>query len=150
MFASSAAAARVVGFTHEAIWCEAPGCAHALTEGAALVREQDRVRHYGPACVRKTLGWTFTLKDLQAIEARRHAAFVMDLAYVHATFVAQDRDRCLRVESVLDTLSPATVAERVVLEAARGRLFGVITPVVQAEPEDAEPEDAEPEDARLG
>jgi hypothetical protein len=137
MFASSAAAPRVVGFTHEAMWCEAPGCGHTLPDGAALVREGDRVRHYGPACVRRTLGVAFTRTDLLAVESRRHAAFVMDLAFVHAAFVGQDADLCRRIEPVLETLAPATVAERVVLEAARGRLISVIAPVTDAEPEDA-------------
>ncbi|GAA0320653.1 hypothetical protein [Kineococcus aurantiacus] len=123
MFSPVLTAARVVGFTREGGWCQAPGCRHPLQEGAALVRDADGVlRHYGPACVRRVLGLALTATDLRAIEARRHAAFVMDLAFVHAAFVAEDGALCARLLGVLETLSPATVAERVVLESARNRL----------------------------
>lgn len=123
MFSSVVTGARVVGFSREGGWCQAPGCHHPLPEGAALVRHPDgTLRHFGPACARKVLGVGLTANDLLAIEARRHAAFVMDLAVVHAAFVAGDGARCAHLLAVLETLDPATVAERVVLESARHRL----------------------------
>lgn len=140
MFAQALRRARVVGFSREASWCQAPGCRHAVTTGAALVREaDDTVLHFAPACVRRVLGVPLTHDDLQAIEARRHAAFVMDLAVVHAAFVAADPVRCARLLEVLEVLAPATVAERVVLEAARARLLAVVEPVVEGVLEDEDP-----------
>lgn len=123
MFTSALTAARVVGFSREGGWCQAPGCHHPLPDGAALVRDQvGTVRHFGPACARALLGVALTANDLLAIEARRHAAFVMDLASVHAAFVAEDGPLCAHLLAVLETLAPATVAERIVLESARNRL----------------------------
>ncbi|WP_432515292.1 hypothetical protein [Kineococcus sp. SYSU DK001] len=123
MFTSAVSAPRVVGFSREGGWCQAPGCAHPVPDGAAIVRDgQGTSRYYGPACVRRVLGHSLTVEDLHAIEARRHAAFVMDLAVLHAAFVAEDRALCAGLLPVLETLGPATVAERVVLESARNRL----------------------------
>lgn len=134
MFAQTLTRARVVGFSREASWCQAPGCQHAVTTGAAIVREaDDSVVHFAPACVRRVLGVPLTHDDLQAIEARRHAAFVMDLAFVHAVFVAAHPVQCARLLRVLEVLAPATVAERVVMEAARARLVAVVEPVVDGE-----------------
>lgn len=123
MFSSIPPGSRVVGFSREGGWCQAPLCRHALPTGSALVATPDgALLHLAPACVRRVLGVPLTLEDLQAVEARRHAAFVMGLAFVHAAFVGQDRDLCARIATSLDLLAPATVAERIVLEAARSRL----------------------------
>lgn len=120
---------RVVGFSREGGWCQAPLCRHDLPSGAALVATPGgEVLHLGPACVRRTLGLRYTLLDLEVMEARRHAAFVMGLAFVHAAFVAEDVAVCRRTAGSLDALAPATVAERVVLEAARSRLRAVLAP----------------------
>ncbi|WP_432562100.1 hypothetical protein [Kineococcus sp. SYSU DK003] len=123
MFSSAAPGPRVVGFTRDAGRCRAPGCRHPLPDGAALVATPDgAVHHYGPACVRRALGVHVTVDDLVAIEARRHAAFVMGLAFAHAAFVAEDLRQCTAIARTLDALAPASVAERVVLENVRTRL----------------------------
>jgi hypothetical protein len=133
VFTSVSPASRVVGFSREGGWCQAPLCRHALPAGAALVATPEGVLlHFGPACVRRVLGLRYTLDDLEAIEARRHAAFVMGLAFVHAAFVGQDRGLCDRIAPTLDVLTPVTVAERLVLEAARSRLRAVPRPVASA------------------
>jgi hypothetical protein len=130
MFSSVPPGSRVVGFSREGGWCQAPLCRHDLPTGAALVATPTgTVLHLGPACVRRVLGVQLTLDDLQAIEARRHASFVMGLAFVHAAFVSEDHALCARVAATLDLLAPATVAELVVLEAARSRLQSVPAPV---------------------
>ena len=127
MFTSALTGARVVGFTREAGWCQAPACAHPVPEGAALVATPDgRFAHYARTCVRRVLGLSLTLEDLLAIESRRHAAFVMGLAGVHAAFVREDQDLCAGLLPALEGLRPATVAERVVLESARSRLELVV------------------------
>jgi hypothetical protein len=134
MFTSAVTGARVVGFTREAGWCQAPGCAHPVTDGAALVVARDgRFVHYARTCVRRFLGLSLTQEDLLAIEARRHAAFVMGLAHVHAAFVREDPTLCAGLLTTLEDLRPATVAERVVLESARSRLELVVAtcPVAQ-------------------
>ncbi|MEZ0163731.1 hypothetical protein AB2L27_02995 [Kineococcus sp. LSe6-4] len=123
MSTSAAPGARVVGFTREAGWCQAPGCAHPVPEGAALLALPDgRFTHYGRSCVRRVLGLALTVEDLLAVEARRHAAFVVALAHVHAAFVAEDPGLCAELLAGTGALRPATVAERVVLESARARL----------------------------
>ncbi len=123
MSTSGITGARVVGFTREAGWCQAPGCAHPVPEGAALVALPDeRFAHYGRTCLRRVLGATLTLEDLLVVEARRHAAFVMGLARVHAAFVREDPLSCAGLLPTLEGLRPATVAERVVLESVRSRL----------------------------
>ncbi|WP_432543393.1 hypothetical protein [Kineococcus sp. SYSU DK002] len=123
MFTSDVTAPRVVGFSREGGWCQAPGCAHPVPEGAAVVRDgSGTTRYYARACVRRVLGLSLTVDDLHAIEARRHAAFVLDLAVLHAVFVAEDRASCAAALPLLETLGPATVAERVVLESVRNRL----------------------------
>jgi hypothetical protein len=129
MLTSVPAGSRVVGFSREGGWCQAPSCRHALAGGAALVATPEgTVLHFSPACVRKVLGVALTVPDLQAIEARRHASFVMGLAFAHATFVSEDHDASRRVARALDALAPATVAELVVLEATRSRLRSVSAP----------------------
>lgn len=126
MFTTVPPGSRVVGFSREGGWCQAPSCRHTLPTGAALVATPEgTVLHFGPACVRRVLGVSLTIVDLLAIEARRHAAFVMGLAFVHAAFVAEDRAVCRRIARSLDELAPATVAELVVLEATRTRLTAV-------------------------
>lgn len=130
MFSSVPPGSRVIGFSREGGWCQAPTCRHALPAGAALVvTPTGTVLHLGPACVRRVLGVQLTIDDLLAIEARRHATFVMGLAFVHAAFVAEDHELCARITPSLDLLAPATVAELVVLEAARSRLGSVPAPL---------------------
>ncbi len=98
-----------------------------VAEGAAIVVLPDgRFAHFARTCVRHVLGVTLTLEDLLAIEARRHAAFVMGLAHVHAAFVREDPDLCAGLLLTLEELRPATVAERIVLESARSRLELVV------------------------
>lgn len=134
MFTSAVTGARVVGFTREAGWCQAPGCAHPVPEGAALVVLPDgRFAHFALTCVRHVLGIALTLEDLLAIEARRHAAFVMGLAHVHAAFVREDPDLCAGLLLRLEELRPATVAERIVLESARSRLELVVATATAVE-----------------
>jgi hypothetical protein len=84
--------------------------------------------------VRRVLGLRYTRDDLEAIEARRHAAFVVGLAPAHAALVAGDRARCERLALALDGLTPATVAERVVLESVRSRLRAVPAPLAAVAP----------------